>query len=575
MIHNHNPHAKEISKKIYTLLAWLCTGIFLLYIRLFYLQIICADHLRARGNNNFLRLESIPASRGIIVDCNDKILALNRPIFNIYWDGSKKNNTEKELENNYQVIRTIFPELKKEPHFYAKLRRATRQKTIITIAQNVSFIQLCQVQEQLSKCANITIESCEKRHYPHSTKTTHFVGYVSNQDAIIQGQAGLERLYNQQLTGKSGTRLKTINSVGSIIEDQTIQEPIAGKNLKTTLDIDLQIMGDTVFPDHFKGALLLMDPSSGAIRALISKPSFCPHLFLDPISSEDWKRLQENNPFLNRALNAYPPGSIFKLVSVSAALEQGIIQEDDSWFCKGYHLFANRRYWCHKHSGHGLLDTAHAVGQSCNILFFEVAKQISIDIFADYAHRFGLGFKTGSLFTEKEGLVPNTQWKREKKGEPWWPGETLSAAIGQSYLLATPIQIARMVGSIFTGFLIQPRILEDEPLLSIPLDLKDRTIAFLKKSMKSVITHGTGKKVNTLKDFELYAKTSTAQIGALGKQVIDKSFLEHGWFVTYFQYKQEKPLVLVVLVENAGSAQVATTIARDFLIAYKRHCDIN
>ena len=317
-----------------------------------------------------------------------------------------------------------------------------------------------------------------------------------------------------------------------------------------------------------------MDPENGDLQAVVSRPSFDPSLFLESISNQTWHELQKNNPFINRALNPYPPGSIFKLVTVSAALESKLLDPERMWHCKGYVIFSNRKYWCHHRWGHGELNTIQAVAQSCNVLFYEIGKRIDIDLLAQYAHKFGLGEPTGTLFPERKGIVPSREWKDETKGEPWWPGETLSVTIGQSFLLSSPLQIARMIASIFTGYLVKPRILQHEPIESVPLTMKQETIDFLQRSMKWVVKRGTGKRVN-VKDIKIYAKTSTAQISDFSKRKLGTEFLEHAWFVAYVQYKEYKPLVLVILIENAGTSKVATLIAKQFLLEYKNLCIAN
>jgi penicillin-binding protein 2 len=184
-----------------------------------------------------------------------------------------------------------------------------------------------------------------------------------------------------------------------------------------------------------------------------------------------------------------------------------------------------------------------------------------------------LGEKTNIIFPEKSGLVPSREWKMNSKGERWWPGETLSVTIGQSFSLATPIQVARMIGGIFTGNLVSPRLLVNEPFVITPLDIQPATISFLKKSMKMVVRHGTGRGVREIKDIKIYAKTSTAQTSDFSKRKLDQKYLEHGWFVGYFQYKNYTPLVMVLLVEHAGTAQVATKVAKNFLVEYKKYMD--
>ena len=205
-----------------------------------------------------------------------------------------------------------------------------------------------------------------------------------------------------------------------------------------------------------------------------------------------------------------------------------------------------------------------------NIIFYEIGKRISIDTIADYAYRFGLGKQTGIHFPEKTGLVPTSQWKIENKGERWWQGETVSASIGQTYLLATPLQIARMQSAIFSGFLTKPRILENEPIEQEPLDINPKTLKFLKKSMRATVEEGTGKRLKDIDDLTISAKTGTAQISSLKQRMLNsEEYREHAWFLGAFSYKEENPLVMVVLVEHAGGSRAPTSIARKFLIKYR------
>ena len=310
--------------------------------------------------------------------------------------------------------------------------------------------------------------------------------------------------------------------------------------------------------------------------ALLSRPSFDPTVFLEPLDHAQWLLLQEKQPFLNRAFNAcYQPGSIFKLVTTSAALEHNFIDPNNSWYCCGYVEFGQRQYGCANHNGHGWLTAEQSLAKSCNTMFFEIGKRISIDLLADYAHRFGLGRKTNMVFAEKEGLIPTSAWKKQVKHEKWWPGETLSAVIGQSYLLVTPIQVARMISAIFSGYLVYPRVLFEEPVIKEPLGIKQETRKFLQQSMLKVVeSGGTGQQVGRLKNIKIYAKTSTAQTSSLDKRDLGNAYLEHGWFVAYFSYKDEKPMTLVILMENVGSARVATDVAKQFLFEYRKLVDL-
>jgi len=215
---------------------------------------------------------------------------------------------------------------------------------------------------------------------------------------------GLEKMFEDTLKGKTGSMLKIINSFGKQLSETITDHALSGNDIKTNLHIDLQQISEKIFPVDEAGTLIIMNPIDGAILSVVSRPSFDPNIFLNPIMKNDWENLKKNNPFLNRAFNGcYPPGSIFKLVTASAALENDLIDINDTWDCKGYVTFGGRKYLCHKRDGHGLLTVSQSLEQSCNIVFYDIGKEIDIDILADYASRFGLGEKTNIIFPEKKG----------------------------------------------------------------------------------------------------------------------------------------------------------------------------
>ncbi|EKD49104.1 MAG: hypothetical protein ACD_64C00001G0002 [uncultured bacterium] len=548
-------------------IALICV-LFLISSRLFYLQIIWNAYYIERSEKNFLRIEAIPSQRGTIYDCHGNLIATNRPVAHLIWNGTGNRTLSQQQKKLLAHLEAITESsITSNAQLMQSIVSAEKRYKQILLAQDIPLQQLSQITEQYPDAPNIGISTHFERYYPYGPYASHVIGYLSRQ--VDSGQMGLEKICNDLLKGQEGSVLKTINSTGRNITETTEQESLAGRDIYTTIDINLQRIAEQVYPENHSGCLLIMDPENGAIRALVSRPTFDPSLFLKPISYETWNELQHKKPFLNRATNPYPPGSIFKLVTISAALENGLLHSDQIWDCKGFVEFAGRKYWCHRRWGHGELSTPQAFAQSCNILFFELGKLMNIDLIADYARQFGLGQSTDFLFADHPGVVPSRDWKMLTKGERWWPGETLSVTIGQSFLLATPLQIARMIGSIFTGYLAKPRILESELVECSPLDLKPLTLEFLRRSMRLVVTRGTGKKVNDIPDMKVYAKTSTAQITDFAKRKLSTDYLEHAWFVAYARYKTEKPLVFLVLIENAGTSQVASTIAKELLCAFR------
>ncbi|RTL07101.1 hypothetical protein EKK58_02900 [Candidatus Dependentiae bacterium] len=565
----NNP-TNSINKKIILLFHFVICCFLIIIGRLIHLQIINEYTMSKRAKQNFLRLQKIKSYRGEIVDCKKRLIATNKVIYHLYWQGSgNKTLHTQQIEDIKKVSTLLGKEYFDEKKMHRLHRAEALQKKDI-LYPNLTHKELCIIAESFPIHKNMSIQTSLERHYPYQTYASHLIGYISNNQQACVGKMGIEKLCENSLRGTDGTYLYAINSFGKHIDQLLIKQPSIGSCIFTTLDMELQEIAETVFPLDIIGSLIVMNPENGAIRALVSRPTFDPGLFLSRISYSTWDDLQENNTFLNRAFMPFPPGSIFKLITTSAALEQGIINENDTWYCKGYTTFGKRKYYCARKRGHGRLSLKQAVAQSCNTLFFEIGKKLDIDILADYARRFGLGQSTGISLQEQYGLVPTREWKKTVKGQQWWPGETLSAAIGQTFLLASPLQIACLIGSIFTRKLITPRILENESIMSTDLPIKEETLHFLKKSMKSVVRRGTGKGIPTIQDLEIFAKTSTAQISSLEKTAQNKALLEHGWFAAYFTFKGNNPLVLVLLVEKAGSSRVPTTIAKQFFLKYKK-----
>ncbi|MGZ6250694.1 MAG: penicillin-binding transpeptidase domain-containing protein [Candidatus Chromulinivorax sp.] len=547
----------------------------IIFARLLFLQIFHHQILAQLGERNFTRIKLIEPLRGNILDCNGNLLATNRPVFNIDWIGTSLPSLTEDQKN---VITTIEQTLNKYNHpifiEISKIKKAEKYGTSVRLASDVNIQALSEISEQCADSPNIIISKKFQRFYPYKNLACHILGYLGDLDnnhLQSNGKMGLELIFNDILKGKHGTMSHIINSVGKNLHMQPIADCKNGQNLMITIDTKLQQIAENIMPCDHAGAFILLDPQTGALKTLVSNPGFDPSIFLKSISPDEWKILQHNRPFINRAFNAlYPPASIFKLVTFSAALEQNIITPESKFYCKGYTIFKDRKYYCNKRAGHGLLDIKGNLAHSCNIGCYQIAQKISIDTLADYAYRFGLGTKTNEMFPENPGIVPSNEWKKMVKGEPWWKGETLSAAIGQSFLLVTPIQIACMIGGIFHGYLVKPRILEEDSIEKTPLDVKTSTREFLQDCMQSAIQIGTGRKVGRLKNIQIYAKTGTAQTKTRVGDIKELQTDCHAWCVIYFTYQNHDPLVMVILIEHAGGSAVATAVAEKFLNQYMK-----
>jgi len=553
----------------------MCITFSMIAVRLFVLQIKLSETFLKQGERNFIRTERIASPRGNIVDRNGILLVTNRPVNSLYWKGSgNRTLTSEQKEIVAELEQILGINLYQDEPNQTELQQAERRYKKMLLTRDLTIEQLGKIQERIPEHANLVIDTDFERLYPFRSFASHTLGYLSGMQTGHEGRMGIEKVCDDLLKGQDGASLKIINSFGKSLSETTIEQPNVGAEIRTTIDATLQSIVEEVFPKIYAGAFIIMNPADGAILALCSQPTFDPNIFLKPILPDEWQTIQSTKqPFINRAFSShYPPGSIFKLVTLSAALENGLLTQDSTVYCSGNVTFAGRKYWCHNKHGHGRLTAGEALEHSCNVMCYDIARRIDIDTLADYAHRFGLGQKTDSVFPEKDGLVPSRAWKRGAKGEKWWPGETLSASIGQSFLLVTPIQVARMIGSIFTRYLVKPRILADEPIEKTPLNIRLETLEFLRNSMQKVVTSGTGR-MSKVRDVQVYAKTSTAQNSDLSKRDLGEQFLEHGWFVSHFSYKHHPPLTIVIILENVGSSSVPTGVAKNFFIEYKKRMD--
>lgn len=562
-----SPIQNKITLLMFILISILCV----ITIRLAYLQIHLFTEYLTQSTNNFIRHKTVVPPRGNIVDCNNKLLVTNRPVINVHWQGSiKKVSQEDTLEILEKLEPILEQPLRINSHLIAGIKKANQQGSTHLIMHDLSFEQLSKIKEQFSQHTNLLIETNFERLYPYQSYASHILGYLGRIRVESIGKMGLEELLEENLKGQPGIIQTTINSIGTPLSHIELNQALSGTTIYTTIDLSLQHIAETIFPVDNTGTIIIMNPIDGALKAVVSRPNFNPNIFLHHLSTDAWNQLQTNQPFLNRAFKAcYPPGSIFKLITTSAALELNLMTTTTTTYCKGYTTFAKRQYWCNRRHGHGTLNIEQALAESCNIPFFEIGKRIDIDLLAHYAHKFGLGEKTNLILSENSGIVPSHAWKQKYKGEPWWPGETLSVTIGQSFLNVTPIQIARMISGIFTGYLVKPRILVDEPIATQPLDILPSTLSFLRETMRAVVEQGTGKRAHN-KNFTVYGKTSTAQVSDLSKRHQGTEHMEHGWFVGYIQYHDYTPLTIVILLENVGSSRVATKVAQNFLIEYRK-----
>jgi len=369
-------------------------------------------------------------------------------------------------------------------------------------------------------------------------------------------------------------------------------KPVPGNNLYLAIDLDIQKAAEEAFRDK-NGALVAMDPRTGRVLAMLSKPSFDPSVFARNISSEEWQALMENpfHPLQDKVIQGqYPPGSVFKIITAIAGLESGAITPQTQLVCTGAYTYGNRDFRCAKEGGHGTLSLHRALAQSCDVFFYQVGLKTGVDRIAHYAREFGLGRPTGiPLLNEKPGTIPSSAWKKKRFGIPWYSGETLSVAIGQGYINVTPIQLVTLISAVANGGrLYVPQIVEKvenisgislkeyPPVESGRVDVSESTLQAIREGLLGAVNEpgGTGWQ-SALKDIKVAGKTGTAQVVRMEKNFrkgdtmrLAQRLRDHGWFAAFAPYEDPK-IAIVVLVEHGGfGGAVAAPIAKKVMERY-------
>jgi penicillin-binding protein 2 len=567
---------------------------------LWYLQGMGGAHYRILSEQNRSRLVSISPPRGILYDRHGVPLVQNAPSFTIavtpeYLDPQGK--TLARLARHLHLpVEALQERLDRTAH--------RRPHEAVKIRERASWEEVARVEAHRLDLPGVQVEVEVTRHYPYGPLSAHLLGYIGRltpdqarqpglsllpRDSLI-GQYGMEKSYDPLLRGTPGAKVLEVNALGQEIRALGLWEPLSGDDLILTLDLKLQQAAEEAL-GNAAGAIVAMDVRSGEILALVSHPSFDPNLFTRGGTSQTRTRLfrDPDYPLSNRALqNQYPPGSVFKIILAAAGLETGAITPDHQATCRGGIPFGNRVFRCWRKGGHGAVDLRRAIVESCDVYFYLLGQKLGVDRIADYAQRFGLGQPTGiPLASEKPGLIPTSLWKQTVKRQPWYAGETLSVAIGQGYVLTTPLQLAVMTSAVANGgTLYQPRLLrfvagthQNPTTEYLPREipqppLAPETLAFLREALVGVVTQpgGTGGAARS-PVVTIGGKTGTAQVVALGAKRREggKKIGDHAWFAA-FAPAENPEIAVVVLVEHGGhGGAAAAPKAKRVIEEYIRH----
>ena len=567
----------------------------LLASRLWFLQIVEGAKNAELSKGNRIRLIPQAAPRGVIWDRNGVALADNRPAYQLQLIREDAPDLEKTLKNLSQALHIPQAALLKKLEDH---RHQARFRPII-LEEDLEYKKAVLVETYQEDFPGVSIVVQSRRFYPHNKIAAHVLGYVgirsgAQEDQMpkeklssghIVGQASMELIHNETLIGTDGGKQIEVDYVGRELRilNKPVN-PIPGNDVYLTIDTRIQRFIYSTMKGK-SGAIVVMRPKTGEILAMGSFPNFNPNLFAAGINRKNWNRLMNNpdNPLQNKAIQGtYAPGSTFKMAVAYAALDQKIIDEHSTVFCNGYYKIQGRaapyKCWAHIKGGHGTVNLHKAIRESCNYYFYHLAVRLGIDHLHQYGQQFGFGQKTGiRLLDEKPGLMPSRSWKKEIKGERWWPGETPNVGIGQGAVAVTPLQNLHYVNIIANdGSAIQPHlILSDTKPPFQDLGLSKAHLDLIREGMAAVVNekHGTAQIMQS-KIWRLAAKTGTAQvIGHKTLQTLEedqkqqKKIQNHGWVVAYGPVENPE-LSVVVLLENAGKSSKAVAVAKEIFDYY-------
>ena len=561
-----------------------------------------------KSEQNRVRKISLADYRGEIKDRLGNVIVNVRPSFSLYVTPEDADNLSESLEFLSGLIEINKDKLRSD------IRRSPSFKNVL-IKRDISRREVAYIEENKMLLPGVRIKIEPIRNYTHKNFASHVLGYlgeVSKSELKISkfsryelgdmvGKNGLEKIYESQLRGKKGFKEVEVDVSGRELKVLRKFSPKTGNSLVLTLDSRVQskletLMDEVLRENSVEGSAVVMKVQSGEIIAMVSKPSFDPNSFATGISTKQWSGLvlDEKNPLQNRTIDGqYPPASTYKVVTAYAALAEKIIKPESTIFCPGHFRLGKRDYRCWKKRGHGDMNLHDALVQSCDVYFYKLGHRLGINNLAKYATKLGLGELTGIVLKgEKSGLVPSKQWKKKFKNEPWYPGETISASIGQGYNLVTPLQSARLISTIASGgLLIRPYLVkriegydgrliqEFSPEVIKKIKIEPEILRNIKEGLRGVVheAHGTGRRAR-LKNVIVAGKTGTAQVVAMkDSEEIDPeeetpySHRDHAWFVAFAPYENPEVAVSVIIEHGGHGGATAAPIAGGILKTYFSH----
>ena len=557
------------------------------------LQVIDADKYSQMAERNRVRAIPIIAPRGRMLDRDGRVLVDNRPSFSVLLLRDDPDEIQKYLPTIADGLGLSMDDLKDELESTKNLPRFQP----IVIKPEATPADVAYIESHRADVPVLEMLSVSRRRYLPGAFLAHATGYVGEvseqqiessngklRPGDFAGKNGLERQYNDILMGTDGMRRVIVNSVGKEVGRLSEQEAIPGKQIQLTIDYDLQQVAEQSLGER-PGAVVALDPRTGEVLAMVSHPAPDPNDFAVRISAGEWKKLNEDplKPLLNRAIQAQlAPGSVFKIITALAMLEDHNPPENFTTYCPGYGTFYGRQFKCWVYfsrkgaTSHGVVNLHDAILKSCDVFFYNAGMRLGIDRLAYYAQKVGIGRKTGiDLPSEESGLMPSEQWVERVFHRKWYAGETISVAIGQGAITTTPLQLARIVGGIASdGVFMQPHMLKGAQNVAVDrFPISGPTEEKLTDALWGVVNEpgGTGGALK-IKGVEFSGKSGTAQVIGYDKAALVRKgskFADNAWFVGYAP-KRNPEICVAVLVQESGEhgGEAAGPVVRDVVKAY-------
>ena len=593
--------SRSITRRVLMLGAIQAAVVSVLGLKLRSMQIEHADQYRLLSDGNSIKIRLLPPARGLILDRHGTIIAGNEQNYRVTLTREEAGDVSAVIAH----LRRIIPMTDRQA---AEILEEIRKRSAVTpvmVADRLSWPEFSSIALNAPALPGVTPESGLSRSYPRAGDFSLVLGYVGpvsdydlskieNPDPVLRlpefqlGKVGMEAKLEEALRGKAGARRVEVNSAGREMRELSRQEGQQGATVQTTLDAGLQNFATQRLGEESAAAVVL-DVTNGDILAICSSPVFDPNKFVRGISGPDYRALMnhDHRPLADKTVQgAYPPGSTFKMVTLLAGLEAGVVNAGSRFFCPGSLQVAGRRFHCWSRGGHGMVDAVQSLERSCDVYYYELAQRVGIDRIGAMARRLGIGVRHDlPMSAIAEGIAPDRAWKRDRYGQEWQVGDSINASIGQGYVLASPLQLAVMTARVATGRAVAPRLVkaidgQAEPVPDWPdLGINPLNLRTARGGMDAVMnsSHGTARRARIIApEWQMAGKTGTSQVrnitaaerarGVISNEQLPWNRRDHALFVCYAPVDMPRYAVSVVVEHGGGGGAVAGPIGRDILL---------